>query len=48
MLTQTKCDTALEKADLIDPNDEELRHLREYYLKRADLKHLVPEDKLIQ
>jgi hypothetical protein len=35
------CGKALGKALNIDPNDRELEYLREYYLKRADLQHLI-------
>ena len=40
---QTMCGGMSGKADLIDPEDEELRFLREYYLRRPDLKHLIKE-----
>lgn len=40
---QTKCGKAYGKAMNIDPNNEELKYLREYYLRRSDLKHLVKE-----
>jgi hypothetical protein len=40
---QTRCGGTLGKAQLIDPEDEELHFLREYYLRRADLKHLIKE-----
>lgn len=40
---QTKCGGALGKALKIDPHDVELQYLREYYLRRSDLQHLVLE-----
>lgn len=40
---QTKCGGALTKANNIDPHDVEMKYLRDYYLSRADLKHLVKE-----
>eukprot|EP00349_Pseudokeronopsis_sp_Brazil_P000071 CAMPEP_0202956268 /NCGR_PEP_ID=MMETSP1396-20130829/775_1 /ASSEMBLY_ACC=CAM_ASM_000872 /TAXON_ID= /ORGANISM="Pseudokeronopsis sp., Strain Brazil" /LENGTH=280 /DNA_ID=CAMNT_0049673199 /DNA_START=284 /DNA_END=1126 /DNA_ORIENTATION=+ len=41
---QTRCCHALQKADMIGrihEDEEELAHLRQYYLKRADLMHLI-------
>ena len=29
--------------NFIDPNNEELKYLREWYLARDDLKHLIPQ-----
>jgi len=42
---QTKCCGAQEKADNIAAHHEEMEYLREYYLKRADLQHLVIDNK---
>ncbi|CDW88364.1 metallophosphoesterase [Stylonychia lemnae] len=51
IIPQTKCGGALQKANNINEHDVELRYLREYYLKRADLQHLIPQalkDEVIQ
>ena len=40
---QTKCGGMSGKAALIDPEDEEMEYLRDYYLSRPDLKHLVKQ-----
>ena len=38
---QSKCGDALSKGYNIDEDDVEMAYLREWYLKREDLKHLV-------
>ncbi|CDW79940.1 UNKNOWN [Stylonychia lemnae] len=42
-VSQTKCGGSLGKADHVAQNYEEMKYLRDYYLKRHDLKHLVVE-----
>jgi hypothetical protein len=40
---QSICGGAAGKAKIIGPHDVELAYLRQWYLKREDLKHLAPQ-----
>jgi len=39
--SQTVCCGAIDKGQNIDPHDEEMDHLRKYYMRRDDLQHLI-------